>query len=673
MIGLGANSTLGIGVLIELKDGFTSTSKRVNTEMEKMHARAKAIMRDNLHDMGNLGTRMMAVGGGIAYGLNSAVKAASEFNLTMTKVKALGGIDGPQTKVLSNLAKSLGERYGLMPQEIATGILELVKRGVDGNEIPKTLDALIMTAIGADERLGGHEGVAARAMDMAMAWGYRAQDMSKIGDMMAKGAQLTSMNFVDLAESMKYSQDVLKSLNLSFAEGVAMIGLLSNAGIKGSVAGTSLTNFYTQMTIALTGASKKKNNALATLGLRPEDFIKANGDMLGLIDTLKILDKALRPFGGVAKQGLLNDLFGIRGKRGENPLVDSLRGDGKLGMGIEELLKRIEKSEGTNRAIYNQLAETYAMRRKRFAATWETFKINVGTALLPALTGLLKALTPIISLIGSFANTTVGKILISIIGAGSIVTFLFGGFLFMISRIGLGFLNWKSTLEQIKTTMGWVMGGMRGKMVATIPGQNINNQGSVYDKNGMLINAASMAAMNGMTPLGWAHRMRRGGAMTRIGRGSASVAGLARAARMRGGLFSKIVSGMIKFSGPVINMFAGLARVLGPVLGLFGRLIPIVGWIWTAWSIGSALFGKSSDSTSVTEAPPEKYNYKMAYENKYGGYHYVPTTKENRIINQVDVTVKPSNVNVNVDGQKIGQEKMNWQAEQSVSDQGLNK
>ena len=222
MIGLGGNSTLGIGVLIELRDNFTSTSKRVNTEMERMHSRAKAIMRDNLRNIGTAGLTMMAVGGAMTLGFNSAIKAASTFQYTMAKVKALGQLDNPQTKLLGNFAKSLAKKYGIMPNEIAGAILELVKRGVTGNDIPKVLEAQIMTAIGADERLSGEGGVAARMMDMAMAWGYKASQVNKIGDMMAKGTQLTSMGFLDLAESMKYSQDVLKSLNLSFGESVAI-------------------------------------------------------------------------------------------------------------------------------------------------------------------------------------------------------------------------------------------------------------------------------------------------------------------------------------------------------------------------------------------------------------------------------------------------------------------
>src|SRR5690348_9252121 len=111
MIGLGGNSTLGIGVLIELKDNFTSTSKRVNTEMEKMHNRAKALMRDNLHDVGKVGFGMSAVGAAVTLGLNGAVKSASVFQHTMAKVKALGELDGPQARFLGKLSKNLAQKY----------------------------------------------------------------------------------------------------------------------------------------------------------------------------------------------------------------------------------------------------------------------------------------------------------------------------------------------------------------------------------------------------------------------------------------------------------------------------------------------------------------------------------------------------------------------------------
>ena len=672
MIGLGGNSTLGIGVLIELKDGFTSTSKRVNDSMERMQARARSIMRSNLEDVGKVGTGMMVAGAAITLGFNSAIKSASTFNYTMTKIKALGGMQGPQVEVLSGLAKSLGKKYGIMPNEIAGGILELVKRGVSGNDIPKALESQIMTAIGADEKLGGEGGVAARMMDMAMAWGYSADKMGYIGDVMAKGTQLTSMNFLDLAESMKYSQDVLRSLNLSFEESVAMIGLLSNAGLKGSMSGTGLNNMYTQLTIALSGASKKKNEALAAMGLKPSDFIKANGDMIGLIPMLTKFESALRPFGGVAKQALLNDIFGIRGKRDANPLIDSLSGEGKLGLLLPQLLREIQKSEGTNQTIYNQLAKTFEMRKKRFGAVWEDFKINVGTALLPMITGVLKALTPMLNLLSSFANTKVGKILIAVVASGGLMSLLFGGFLVMISKVGLGFLNWKSTLDQIRMTMGWMAGGMSSKMLGLLPGQRMNAAGSVVDEKGrILYNASSIAnASSSMSQMAMQNRMARGGIFTRIGRGKASVAGLSRLASRGGGVLGKTFAALIRVAGPIINIFSSLVKVLGPVVSIFGRLLPVVGWIWTAWSIMSALSG-DTDESNYQNGNMEKYNYQMARERVRDPYILPPVNNRYNVHSNLNVKLKPSNVNINIDGETRNAQ-IQWEAEQSAADEGLN-
>lgn len=716
MIGLGGNSTLGIGVLIELKDNFTSTSKRVNSEMEKMHAQGQRIMRANLHDVGRAGMVMAGIGAAATLGFGSAVNAASKFQHTMIKIKALGDSDvsPAQAKMLTNLSKSLAKKYGIMPNDIASGILELVKRGVSAEDIPKALEAQLMTTIGADERLEGEGGVAARMMDMAMAWGYQAKDMNRIGDVMAKGTQLTSMGFLDLAESMKYSQDVLKSLNLSFEESVAMIGLLSNAGIKGSMAGTSLNNFYTQFTIALTGASKKKNEALKAMGLTPDDFIKANGDMLELIPTLRKLDAALKPFGGVARQGLLNDIFGIRGKRSVNPLLDALSitpedqakmgrdsygnpimidpntGQKRLGLTIEELLKRIQGSEGTNEKIFNQIKEGFEFKKQKFKASWEVFKINAGSALLPVLTGFLKALTPMLNLVSSFAETKVGKILIGAVAAGGLMSLLFGGFLVAISRIGLGFLGWKSTLDQIRMTMGWVMGGMRGNIVGTLPGQKVNAAGSVYDKNGILIRNAAMAGMaSDMSQTAMMYRMSRGGVLSRIAKGKASVAGLSRLASRGGGL-GKMFGGIIRVGGPIIELFAGLSRVIGPLLTGFLRFIPIIGWIWTAYSIISALWDFNEPQLDENGKPyypaPNGYTNEMAKSYQMGPSYvppeptrgdqnfYVPPTTAGgpSAAPNVNVNVLPGQLNVYTDGEKSYSEKMKWQAEQSAASEGYN-
>ena len=727
MIGLGGNSTLGIGVLIQLKDNFTSPSQRVNNAMEKMHAQAQRIMRANLRDVGNLGLGMMAAGGALTLGLGSAVNSAARFQTTMTKVKALGDLDKPQAKVLDSLAKDLAQKYGIMPNEIAGGVLELVKRGVGDKDISKSMNALIMTAIGADEKLEGKGGVAARMMDMVQAWGYRASDMSKIGDILAKGAMMTSMDFLDMAESMRYTQDVLKQLNFSFEESVAMIGILSNAGIKGSMAGTALNNMFTQFTIAITGASKKKNSALAAMGLAPSDFIKANGDMLNLIPSLKKIELALKPFGGVAKQALLNDIFGIRGKRGDNPLQDAIRdaleidmgnvdpknikmdkfgnqfiidpktGERRLGITLSELLSQLQHSDGTNQKIFDQISKTFEFRRKKFASTWDTFKINVGNALLPALTAFLKVLTPMIGLITRFADTTLGKAFIAVVASGGLVTLLFGGFLFAISKIGLGFLGWKSTLDQIKMTMGWVMAGGRGRMLATMPGQGINTAGSVYDKNGMLIRNASMANV-GMTAASYgrgAGRMSPNSSPSGIfvtptaaARQTAGRAATA-AARQRAamGMTSKMAA-TGRTAGVLGGVLGGLGATIGRVGSLFLRLIPVLGWILTAWSIYAALSGDDDEEMEggVKRVPvPNGYTNEQAEAFRLGpayippspgrgdqNFYVPPNGNNNAAVPNVNVNVHPGQLNVYTDGEKTYQEKMRWEAEQSAANEGFN-
>jgi TP901 family phage tail tape measure protein len=738
MIGLGGSNTLGIGVLIQLNDNFTSTSQRVNSAMAKMQAQARAVMTDNLRDLERAGAVMMGIGGAITYGLHGATKAAASFEYTMAKVHALGGknMKKGESKYLGQLAKDLSVQYGIMPEEVSGAILELIKRGVKGDEIPKALNAQILTAIGADERLSGEGGVAARMMDMAMAWGYSADDMAYIGDVMAKGTQMTSMGFLDLAESMKYSQDVLKSMNLSFEESVAMIGILSNAGIKASMAGTAMNNFYTQFGIALGGKSPKKNSVFAALGVSPGDFIKANGDMEDIIPTLSKLKEAMQPFGGVAKQQMFNDLFGIRGKRAFNPLIDALEdevtktgevdkqtgksvsqdgitGKKRLGVSLDGLLKDLKNSGGTNQKIADELMEQSKKKAEQFQAAWAVFKIDVGTALLPMLIGITKALTPILSLLSSFAQTSVGKVIIAILASGAMVALLFGGFAWAIAKIGLGFMGWKSTLDGIKMTMGWVMGGMKGNFVSPIAGQNINSAGSIYDKNGMLINNVSQqqrrqarnargggnggggggyfgGSLGGGGGKGAGGRAARRAAQ--FGKTGASKVPLTFFGKMaaKGGVVGKIFGGIIKWGGKIVGGIMKVAPFIGKVLGFFGRFLPIVGWLWTAYSIYSALWGSKPEEEALPDGPEgsgtepvmEKMNAEMDRRHRGQTSAVIPQPRNNYWNGQttgyrleqpkVAVNMSPQTINLYTDGELAYSKKLEIALNASVASEGFN-
>ena len=58
MIGLGSSSTLGIGLIIKLRDEFTQNANRISASMNQVHGNAERAMKRTMDSMIGAGTTM---------------------------------------------------------------------------------------------------------------------------------------------------------------------------------------------------------------------------------------------------------------------------------------------------------------------------------------------------------------------------------------------------------------------------------------------------------------------------------------------------------------------------------------------------------------------------------------------------------------------------------------
>lgn len=461
MIGLGSSSTLGIGLIVELRDKFTANANNISASINNMDKSVKASLNNTYNQMTLMGAGMTLVGVGITKSMLNATGEASNFQKIMLNIKALGQLSNEEMTKLSSIAQTLGPKYGKDASAVAAGMEDLVKAGLGAKDIPQVMEAMLQTALGASEKLEGETGVAARMTDMLMAWGFQSRQAGRVGDILARASVQSTVSFNDLAESMKYSQDILKGLNLSFEESVALMAVLGNAGIKASMSGTSLGNAWREITIALGGGSKKKTSALKQMGLTKEDLMDEFGNIKGPLEILDKIKKGIQGMGSVQRQNVLTDLFGVRGKRGVNPLIDFLTkgpSDKFMGMSLSDMVKDLtNNSAGSNVALVEEKMKGAAFQADKLKANWENFKIAVGNALLPALQALLPVLSKIVNGFTALANTTLGKWLITGIALFGAILVPMGIIYTITGLIGKGLLALRGGLTSMQTagTLAW--------------------------------------------------------------------------------------------------------------------------------------------------------------------------------------------------------------------------
>ncbi len=244
---------------------------------------------------------------GIGFGLIAAIGVTAQFGQAMSRVQAITGelarnIDGtlnPTFQAVTETIMNLGATTVFTASEAAQAFALLSQAGFDvGESISATADVLNLAVVGAID-LGTSANIVANSI---RSFGLAASEANRVADIFAATITGTNTNVNQLGEALKFVGPIASSLGVDIEEAAAAIGVLSDAGLKGTLAGTGLR----RVLIGLAAQTPKATKTLRGLGIVTEDLQEAIGEE-GLV-------KALEQFEGrtlSAAQAV--DVFGLRG------------------------------------------------------------------------------------------------------------------------------------------------------------------------------------------------------------------------------------------------------------------------------------------------------------------------------------------------------------------------
>ena len=248
------------------------------------------------------------------------------FEAEMAKVQAVSGATAEEFKALSDNAKELGASTMFSAREVAGLQTEFAKLGFTATEITKVTESTLALAQASGSDLARAAEVAGSTL---RAFGLDAAETGRVTDVMALSFSSSALDMETFAESMKFVAPVAKSAGMSIEETSAMLQILSNAGIKGSQAGTALRRIISEI-----GASGKPTaealKDLATQGLsladaKDEVGRSAQSALLVLaegVDQISPLTAELKNSAGAAKEmaDIMGDTAFGAGKRLESAM-----------------------------------------------------------------------------------------------------------------------------------------------------------------------------------------------------------------------------------------------------------------------------------------------------------------------------------------------------------------
>jgi TP901 family phage tail tape measure protein len=333
--------------------GFNQAMRSAKGEVEGFSQGLRQSVRTNAQELQTLGVAAGAMGLAAAAGIRSVLQSGAEFQGSMNQVRAVTGATGATFDEMSGQARELGASTKFSAGEAADAMYFLASAGFSTSETMSALPGVLQLAAAGNMDLATTADIASNVL---AGYGMEVGELGRVNDVLAATFQSTNTNISQLGEAMKYVAPVASEAGMEFEEAAAALGLLGNAGIQGSMAGTTLRGIITGL-IAPTGEAA---DILARLGINAQD---SSGQLLPMAD---ILDQ-------LAGSGITaGEIFQIFGERAGPGLQVLLREGGDA---LRDLTDNGLNSAGTAAEVAAIQMEGLQGAVTELGSAWEGLKI----------------------------------------------------------------------------------------------------------------------------------------------------------------------------------------------------------------------------------------------------------------------------------------------------------
>ena len=416
-----SRSIVEVGVAMVLKDRFSQEAGKISgsfrTMMNDMSTWNRGIQMSasNTMDFG-----MQLVGGmARAYKYSAGVQ-----NEVWTASKIAGATIAEQREMLQ-LAKDVNEITPLTASDVASGQRYLAMAGNKFDAIKEMIGPASKLASIFTMPVGQKGGVADLMTNIMSMYQIPMTEAARVTDDLYTAVTNANISLTDLAQSISYAGADMATAGVDLRQTAAAIGVLGDMGIQGSMAGTSLANMIRYLQLSLVNQKKKGYNALADLGLSPDEFFDAQGNLIDLYTIYQKFAKAAVDLPSRIETPTFFNIFGVRGNRGMLPVLrDIASGRDKMG----KILATYDQNMGAVNRLNEERLKTDAGVIDQFESSIENLTVTAGAALGRIFTPVLNVGNSIIKVINSISETWVGGFGLRIGATAVVVGTIVAGF-----------------------------------------------------------------------------------------------------------------------------------------------------------------------------------------------------------------------------------------------------
>ncbi|MGO3751214.1 MAG: phage tail tape measure protein [Peptoniphilaceae bacterium] len=381
---------------LELDTGnFSQKLLKAKSEADGIGSKLKGY-GDGLESLGKgltlgITAPVAALGAGI-------VKTSMDFESGMSKVKAISGASAEDMVKLSDKAKEMGSTTKFSATESSEALSYMAMAGWKTNEMLDGLPGVMNLAAASGEDLATVSDIVTDALS---AFGLQASDSGHFADVLATASSNANTNVSMLGESFKYVAPVAGAMNYSIEDTSLVLGLMANAGIKASQAGTSLRGALLRLAND-SGAQKAMNE----LGVEFYNLDGTARPLRGVIDDLRESFKNLTP---EQQSAYAEALFGKEAIAGMLAVLGSSDAD------FNKFSNALDNAEGSAKKMAETMEDNVKGQLTLLKSNVEGVALQLGEVLLPIVND---GVTKLNNLVTSFSklNPETQKTIVEVAG-----------------------------------------------------------------------------------------------------------------------------------------------------------------------------------------------------------------------------------------------------------------
>lgn len=353
-------------------NGFLTSLRSAQSEADKA---SKNIVTKFGANMQSAGKKLTSAGSTLTktvtvpiVGLGTAaIKTSSDFESAMSKVSAISGATGTNLNKLNKKAQEMGSKTKFSATEAANAFEYMAMAGWKTEDMLDGIEGVMNLAAASGEDLATTSDI---VTDALTAFGLSAKDSGHFADVLAKTSSSANTNVSMLGESFKYVAPVAGALGYSAEDTAIALGLMANAGIKGSQAGTALRSSISRLV-------KPTDDAAAMMDKYGISLTNTDGTMKPLGEVMNTLREKLGGLSEAEQAQAAATLFGQEAMSGMLAIINASDSD------YQSLTDSIYNADGAAQQMSDTMLNNLSGQLTLLKSALEGLAIQFGEILMP--------------------------------------------------------------------------------------------------------------------------------------------------------------------------------------------------------------------------------------------------------------------------------------------------